>query len=74
MIAYLLLIKLACRRGLDDVRLPVGNDHLPPSTSSTPPRARVRAVRMCRCCLSRARSVRVVTVHSRYVAHAIRTH
>jgi hypothetical protein len=30
MIAYLLLIKLACRRGLDDVCLPVDDARLPP--------------------------------------------
>ena len=46
-----------------------------PSIPVYPPaRARVRAVRTCRCCLSRARSVRVVIVRSGYVAHAIRTH
>jgi hypothetical protein len=39
-----------------------------------PTRARVRAIRTCRCCLSRARTVRVVIVRSRYVAHAIHTH
>jgi hypothetical protein len=65
----------ACRQGFDDVRLPVDDVRLPPSTSSTPSaHARVHVVRTCRCCLSRARSVRVVTVHSRYVVHAIRTH
>jgi hypothetical protein len=58
----------ACRRGLDDVRLPVDDARLPPA------RASVRAVRTCRCCRSRARSVRAVTVHSRFVAHVIRPH
>jgi hypothetical protein len=45
-----------------------------PSTPVYPPaRARVCTIRMCRCCLSRAQFVRVITIHSRYVAHAIRT-
>jgi hypothetical protein len=63
---------IACRWGLDDVRLPVDDTRLPPSTS--PARACIRVVRTCRCCRSRARSVPAVTVHSRYVAHAIRAH
>jgi hypothetical protein len=46
-----------------------------PSTPVYPPaRALVHAVRTCRCCLSRARSVRVIAIRSRYVAHAIRAH
>jgi hypothetical protein len=66
---------IVCRRGLDDVRLPVDDTRLPPVyLVYTPARARVRAVRTCRCCRLRARSVRAVTVHSRFVAHAIRAH
>ena len=62
-------VYIACRRGLDDVRLPIYDTRLP---RLPPARARVRAVRTCRCCRSRARSVCVATVHSCYVAHAIR--
>jgi hypothetical protein len=67
----------ACRRGLNDVRLPVDDARVPslPVYLIYPPaRARVRTVRTCRCCRSRARSVRAVTVHSRFVAQAIRAH
>jgi hypothetical protein len=45
-----------------------------PRLPPPPARARVRAFRTCRCCRSRARSVRAVTVRSRFVAHAIRAH
>jgi hypothetical protein len=64
--------RAARRQGPDDVRLLLDDSRLSPSTP--PARARVRAIRTCRCCLSRARSVRVVIVRSGYVAHAIRTH
>jgi hypothetical protein len=68
-----------CRRGLDDVRLPVDDSCLPPlATSSTPlARARFSALRTCRCCRARVRSACAVTVHLRYfarVARAIGTH
>jgi hypothetical protein len=66
---------IACRRGLDDVRLPVDDTRLlPVYLVYTPARVRVRDVRTCRCCRSRARSVRAVTVHSCFVTHAIRAH
>jgi hypothetical protein len=70
-----ILVCIACRRGLDDVRLPVDDTRLhssnPINLVYPPARARVRA---CLCCRSRARSVRAVTVHSCFVAHAIRAH
>jgi hypothetical protein len=61
-----------CHRGLDDVRL--RRPSTPVYLAYPPARARVRAVRTCRCCRSRARSVRAVTVDSRFVVHAIRAH
>jgi hypothetical protein len=45
-----------------------------PRLPPPPARARVRAFHTCRCCCSRARSVRAVTVRSRFITHAIRTH
>jgi hypothetical protein len=71
-------LRVARRRGSDDVRPPRTRLSAPVYLVYPPPppstRARVRAIRTCRYCRSRAQSVHVVTVHSRFVAHAIHAH